>query len=102
MIDLNGLSKVTLENAEKRNANGANIKTDTYHMIKHMATEVVECEEARHNKTIGGMEHFASELADVICCCLIIAGKENLDIEKAITDCIEKNRLRAEGKGDKA
>ena len=28
-------------------------------------------------------------------------GKENIDIEKAILDCIEKNRKRAEGVGDK-
>lgn len=30
------------------------------------------------------------------------AAKEGIDIEKAINDCIEKNRKRAEGKGDKA
>lgn len=46
-------------------------------------------------------EHFSSELADIICCILIIAGIENIDIEKAIQDCFEKNRKRAEGVGDK-
>ena len=40
-------------------------------------------------------------LADIICCVLIIAGKEKIDIEQAIMDCIEKNRRRAEGTGDK-
>lgn len=29
-------------------------------------------------------ESLASELADIICCCLIIAGKEHIDIENAI------------------
>lgn len=46
-------------------------------------------------------ESFSSELADIICCCLIIAGKEHIDIEEAINGCIEKNRKRTEGTGDK-
>lgn len=101
MIDLNELSKQTLENAEKRALNVAHINTDTRSMLKHLATEVVEAVEANHIKTMEGQKHFASELADVICCCLIIAGKEKLDIERAVLDCIEKNRKRAEGTGDK-
>lgn len=46
-------------------------------------------------------EYFLSELADIICCVLIMASKENVDIEKAVLDCIEKNRKRADGIGDK-
>lgn len=46
-------------------------------------------------------KHFASELADIICCVLIIAGKEGIDMEMALTECMEKNYLRAEGRGDK-
>ena len=55
------------------------------------------CEE-HYQKT---RERFASELADIVCCVLIIAGKENIDMEKALTECMEKNYLRAEGRGDK-
>ena len=54
----------------------------------HFVTEIIKKE-------------FASELSDIICCVLITAGKEGIDIEKAVLDCIEKNRKRAEGKGDK-
>lgn len=109
MLDLNELCKVTLNNAELRNKNNGHIKTDTRSMLKHCATEVVEAVEAyikaqwqlNRNETEIEMGHFSSELADIICCCLIIAGKENIDIENAIKDCIEKNRKRAEGTGDK-
>ena len=131
MIDLNELCKVTLANAELRQKNGGHIKADTRSMLKHTATEVVEAAMAasvyldlksyadfsetdleekwpsleepdvaeetfrRYN------EHLSSELADIICCCLIVAGKEEIDIEKAVWDCIEKNRRRVEGAGDK-
>ena len=122
MIDLNKLCEITLENAEKRQANGGNVTTETRKMLKHCATEVVEAMEAWAGRTYPDWEyadfdianneqamdiynedraHFASELADIICCVLIIAGKENIDIEQAINDCIEKNRKRAEGVGDK-
>ena len=46
MIDLNDLKRIALENAEKRQKNGANITTDTWKMLKHCATEVVESAEA--------------------------------------------------------
>ena len=132
MIDLNDLKRIALENAEKRQKNGANITTDTRKMLKHCATEVVESAEA-YTKYSGvkdladdinatdiderwesqeepdifeeyyqkSREHFSSELADIICCVLIIAGKEDIDIECALYDCIEKNERRANGIGDK-
>ena len=132
MIDLQKLCKITLENAAKRQKNGAKIDTDTRKMIKHCATEVVESAEAYTNyfeiKNLAddinatdidekwesqeepdtceeyyqeSKEHFSSELADIICCCLIIAEKEDIDIERAIYDCVEKNERRANGIGDK-
>ena len=111
MIDLNEKAKEALENAEKRNANGANIKTDPYHMLKHAATEVIEAQQAYDGVVYGESEDpvidrfnkaaFNSELADIVCCVLIIAGKLGIDIEQAINLCIEKNRKRAEKKGDK-
>lgn len=111
MIALNKTAKEALKNAELRQKNGANISSETRTMLKHCATEVIEATESftelclsfqnfsdfcKHKK------HFESELADIVCCVLIIAAKEGIDIEKAINDCIEKNRKRAEGKGDKA
>lgn len=104
MIDLNELCKAALVNAEQRQKNGGNIKDDTRSMLKHCVTEVVEAMEAYTNSMIryGSInQQFADELADIICCVLIIAGREEIDIEKAINGCIEKNRRRAEGTGDK-
>ena len=76
-------------------------------MLKHCATEVIEATEA-YTRWEWDEEHlqeardsFASELADIICCCTIIAGRENIDLDKAVADCLEKNRKRAEGTGDK-
>ena len=46
-------------------------------------------------------KQFMSELADIVCCVLIIAGKENFDMELALTECMEKNYKRAIGEGDK-
>lgn len=108
MIDLNGLCTVTLANAEMRQKRGGHIKADTRSMLKHCATEVVEAMEA-YTQTVDCLKHngcclnsnFPSELADIVCCVLIIAGKEGIDIEQAITACVEKNRRRAEGIGDK-
>ena len=104
MIDLNELCKVSLGNAEQRQKNGGYIKADTRSMLKHCATEVVEATEAYTNSMIRYWsinQQFADELADIICCVLIIAGREEIDIEKAINGCIEKNRKRAEENGDK-
>ena len=46
-------------------------------------------------------KHFISELADIVSCCVIIAGKEGFDLEQALNDCYERNKLRSEHKGDK-
>ena len=103
MLDLNELSKVALNTATKRMNNGANINTDTGKMLKHCATEVVEAMEAYATNKYGniGKIAFELELADIICCVLIIAGKEQIDIEHVVLNCMEKNRKRAEGIGDK-
>lgn len=95
-------------------------------MLKHTATEVVEAAESyslfKQMKDItsdgtdyegfeepdtvcesycSSKKHFSSELADIVCCCMIIAAKENIDLEQAIFECMEKNRKRADGTGDK-
>lgn len=110
MLDLNYLSKISYEISKQRQNNGAFKETTTASLLKHTATEVVEASEAfdkfqfaiNSEFALGDyFDGFTSELADIIVCVLIIAGKENVDIEKAVLDCMEKNRKRAEGIGDK-
>lgn len=126
MIELNELSKKALEIANKRKENDAKIDTETVKMLKHCATEVVEATEAFVNYkgmkelTNDGKDfevfeepdiveetfnedkmNFAFELGDIISCALIIGANENIDIEKVLLDCVEKNRKRAEKIGDK-
>lgn len=96
-MDLNKLSIQCLKNAELRASNGGRIFTETRKMLKHTATEVVEAVEAYSTNN----KFFSDELADIVCCCMIIAAKENIDLEQAIIDCMEKNRKRADGTGDK-
>ena len=105
MFDLNELCVMAYENAEKCEAKDGKVSTDTMKMLKHTATEVVEATEAYiDNGYINKPQSkrvFASELADIICCVLIIAGKENIDMEYALTTCMEKNYMRAIGEGNK-
>lgn len=107
-LSLNEIAKLSYENAKKRENNGGHISAETRAMLKHCATEVIEATEAysrlNFEKLVFSAENenkFASELADIICCCTIIAGRENIDLDKAVADCLEKNRKRAEGTGDK-
>lgn len=107
MFNLNELCIMAYENASKREAKDGKVSTDTMQMLKHTATEVVEATEAyqdyyhKDSEWSDEKEKFASELADIVCCVLIIAGKENIDMEMALTECMEKNYYRAVGKGDK-
>lgn len=101
MVDLNELKKKAYEYAKKRAENGGVKPLNTFNLLKHCATEVVEAtyvySECFEEDTI----HFEAELADIICCVLIITENEKIDIEQALLKCIEKNRKRAEGTGDK-
>lgn len=110
-MNLNEIAKASYETARKRQENGAHLSVKTRDMLKHCATEVIEAMEAytkmdcypQLNKP--GQEIFkdlfASELADIITCAAIIAHAEEIDLDKAVADCVEKNRKRAEGTGDK-
>lgn len=104
MVDLNFIASQALHNAKIRAENNPEANSiATYEMLKHTASEVVEATEAYLDYTWQeqGKAHFADELADIICCVLIIAGNEQIDLESAVVRCLEKNRLRAIGKGDK-
>lgn len=113
MFSLNELCVMAYTNAQKREAKDGKVSTDTIQMLKHCATEVVEATEAysrvqstsdiREAEDMLGRKRadFASELCDIVCCVLIIAGREGIDMEKFLTECMEKNYYRAIGKGDK-
>lgn len=111
MIDLNKMAGEAHETAKTREENGANIKTDTFSMLKHCATEVVEATEVYAKAkeyfeckgilSFNYLEQFRQELADIITCVLIIAGHLNIDIESALKEVQDKNKARAEGTGDK-
>ena len=104
-IDLNQFAEQAYLIAKKRQENGAKLSCDTDKMLKHCATEVVEAQQAydewTYNSSSGTKEAFASELADIICCALIIAHGEGIDITGALVECTEKNNKRAELIGDK-
>lgn len=97
---------MSYENAKKRAEHESTIKVDVLDTLKHCAGEVVEATEAysgiatAHSITEAGKiiaqkkDDFASELADIICCVLTICGQENIDIELALTKCMEKNFWR--------
>ena len=105
MIDLNELARESQEIAKKRAEHG--LKSDTLTCLKHCAGEVVEANKAYNDWTFldtpkdDMKKAYAEELADVIICILIAAANDNLDIEMAISEKVMKNRLRAEGVGDK-
>lgn len=90
MIDLNEMAKASYGAIERREANGAvGISTDSWRMLEHMASEVVETAGAFHSY----LDHLdepayedlvASELADVIICCLAFAGQRGIDIDFAL------------------
>ena len=111
MIDLNQMAENMFNVTLQRQKNGANINTNPLAMLKHCATEVVEATEAYSkikyfpqlnlNEQEIEKEHFAEELADIIACVLITSDCLGIDIEKALRECYEKNKARAELKGDK-
>ena len=108
-MTLNEIAKDSYKSAKKRQENGAKISAEPIAMLKHCATEVVEATEAYKELCLRDSEdslprlknNFASELADVICCCAIIAYYTEIDLDTAISKCLEKNRKRAEKIGDK-
>ena len=109
MIDLNEVVKDCYEISKKREANGS---VSTTSILKHLSTEVVELAEANadfmhlrqyvsESELQRLKEELGEEIADVIICCFIEAGIKGIDMEKALLAKIEKNRARAERRGDK-
>ena len=68
-------------------------------ILKHCAGEVCDAVEAYNQYLYEYIESnrnkLAAELADIITCALIAAANEDIDIEKALKDCQQKNEARA-------
>lgn len=94
MIDLNHLTQKSYEIAKQR-AQTDKYKTLTNEaVLKYCAGEVIEAAfAATHSES-----NLAGELGDIIVCCLICAGINNIDIEQAILETINKNEKRLGGK----
>ena len=75
------------------------VEYHTPEILKHCAGEVCEAVEAYDQYLYEYIESnrnkLAAELADIITCVLIAAANEDIDIEKALQDCQQKNEVRA-------
>lgn len=77
-------------------------------IMKHLAGEVIEAQQARDEWiNYGGVKYscehdrYGEELADVIICVLIAAYDSGIDIENAVDEKLQKNAQRAAMQGDK-
>lgn len=101
-MKLNELAINAYNTALKREKNGAAINCNE--ILKHAAGEVIEAAEARYywvTQNSDAKDDYAEELADVIICALIAAGRDKIDIEKAVNEKMRKNAQRAALEGDK-
>ena len=98
MIDLNEHAQKAQEIAFNRwKKKGVDYHTSA--ILKHCAGEVCGAAEAYSRYLYEHVERnrnkLAAELADIITCALIAAANADIDIEKALQDCQEKNEARA-------
>ena len=98
MIDLNEHAQKAQEIAFNR-WKKKDVDYHTPAILKHCAGEVCEAVEAYNQYLYEYIEsnrnELAAELADIINCALIAAANEDIDIEKALQDCQQKNEARA-------
>ena len=98
MIDLNEHAQKAQEIAFNR-WKKEDVDYHTPAILKHCAGEVCEAVEAYsdylYENSKGHRNKLAEELADIITCALIAAANEDIDIERALQDCQEKNEARA-------
>ena len=69
------------------------VEHNTPAILKHCAVEAYS--DYLYEDSKGRRDKLAAELADIITCALIAAANEDIDIEKALQDCQEKNEARA-------
>ena len=98
MIDLNEHAQKAQEIAFNR-WKKKDVDYHTPAILKHCAGEVCEAVEAYSDYLYeyikGRQDKLAEELADIITCALIAAANEDIDIEKALQECQQKNEARA-------
>lgn len=104
MIDLNEHAQKAQEIAFNR-WKKKGVEYHTPAILKHCAGEVCEAVEAYDQYLYEYIESrrnkLAEELADIITCALIAAANEDIDIERALQECQQKNEARAmEGSND--
>ena len=98
MIDLNEMAGQMYEVALKREEHSPYMNSLTsVELLKHLAGEVVEASMAYGVST----EPYRKELGDILCMTMLLAHKENFDIEKILSDTLAKNTERANKTGDK-
>lgn len=98
MIDLNEHAQKAQEIAFNR-WKKKGVEYHTPAILKHCAGEVCEAVEAYDQYLYEYIESnrnkLATELADIITCALIAAANEDIDIERALQECQQKNEARA-------
>lgn len=98
MINLNEYAKKAQEIAFNRWYK-KDVEYNTPAILKHCAGEVCEAVEAYgeylYKNSKSYRDELAGELADIITCALIAAANEEIDIERALQDCQQKNEVRA-------
>lgn len=98
MIDLNEYAQKAQEIAFNR-WKKKGVEYHTPAILKHCAGEVCEAVEAYDQYLYEYIESrrnkLAEELADIITCALIAAANEDIDIERALQECQQKNEARA-------
>lgn len=112
MVDLNELAEKCDKYSRMREKNGAFGDNDD--VLKHCAGEVVEAVHAWEelfrckisvempmSEKEKALVDYADELMDAMYCLLVACKREGINVELALLNCIDKNRKRAEGKGDK-
>ena len=97
MIDLNEHAQKAQEIAFNR-WKKKDVDYHTPAILKHCAGEVCEAVEAYNQYLYEYIESnrnkLAAELADIINCALIAAANEDIDIERALQECQQKNEAR--------
>lgn len=98
MIDLNEHAQKAQEIAFNR-WKKKGVEYHTPAILKHCTGEVCEAVEAYDQYLYEYIESnrnkLAAELADIITCALIAAANEDIDIERALQECQQKNEARA-------
>ena len=87
-MNLNDFAKECLEISDKRKLD----ENTVLDYLKHCSGEVLEAVDAYIAS--GKKRDFELELADIIICVLLVSAKEQINIEQALKDAMEKNRAR--------